>query len=73
MAPVFFGLTPDECLLGVTRHAARALGKSAELGTLEAGKLANFCLWDLADPRVLTYQLGGLAPEAVYIRGQRHA
>lgn len=73
MAPVFFGLTPNECLLGVTRHAARALGRSADLGTLEAGKLANFCLWDIADPRALTYQLGGLAPEAVYIRGQRHA
>jgi imidazolonepropionase len=73
MAPVFFGLTPDECLLGVTRHAASALGKGAELGTLEAGKTANFCLWDLADPRALTYQLGGLLPEAVYIRGQRHA
>lgn len=72
MAPVFFGLSPDECLLGVTRHAARALGQARELGTLEAGKLANFCLWDLDDPRALTYQLGGLLPEAVYIRGRRH-
>jgi imidazolonepropionase len=73
MAPLFFGLTPDECLLGVTRHAAGALGRAADLGTLEAGKTANFCLWNLADPRALTYQLGGLLPEAVYIRGQRHA
>jgi imidazolonepropionase len=72
MAPVFFGLTPDESLLGITRHAAGALGKAAELGTLEPGKAANFCLWDIADPRALTYQLGGLLPEAVYIRGHKH-
>jgi imidazolonepropionase len=72
MAPVFFGLSPDESLLGVTRHAAGALGKAAELGTLEPGKAANFCLWDIADPRALTYQLGGLLPEAVYIRGHKH-
>jgi imidazolonepropionase len=72
MAPVFFGLTPDECLLGVTRHAAAALGRAGELGTLEPGKIANFCLWDIADPRALTYQLGGLLPEAVYIRGKKH-
>jgi len=72
MAPVLLGLTPDEALLGVTRHAAAALGQAQHLGTLEAGKVANFCAWDLADPRALTYQLGGLLPQAVFIRGQRH-
>lgn len=73
MAPVLFGMSPDEALLGVTRHAARAIGHGDSLGTLEAGKRANFCLWDLADPRALTYQLGGLLPQAVYIEGTRHA
>jgi len=72
MAPVLLGLTPDEALLGVTRHAAAALGKAGHLGTLEPGRAANFCVWDVPDPRTLTYQLGGLLPQAVFIRGLRH-
>ena len=38
MAATLFGLTVDECLAGVTRNAARALGLADEIGTLEAGK-----------------------------------
>ena len=44
MAATLFGLTVEECLLGVTRNAARALGKLSEIGTLE---VAKWC--DLAD------------------------
>ena len=38
MAATLFRLTVDECLAGVTREAARALGMLDEIGTLEAGK-----------------------------------
>ena len=38
MAATLFRLTVDECLAGVTREAARALGRLDEVGTLEAGK-----------------------------------
>ena len=38
MAATFFRLTVDECLLGVTREAAKALGLLDQIGTLEAGK-----------------------------------
>ena len=38
MAATLFRLTVDECLAGVTRDAARALGLGGEIGTLEAGK-----------------------------------
>lgn len=41
MAAVQFGLTVQEVLAGVTREAARALGRLKEVGTLEAGKRAN--------------------------------
>lgn len=68
-ATTLFGLSRDEALLGVTSIAARALGRGTEIGSLETGKLANFCLWDLPDPGYLTYQLGGLRPSAVYYRG----
>jgi len=68
---VLFGLTPAEALAGITREAAAALGRSHDIGTLAPGKLANFAVWDLPAPESLTYQLGGLAPTSVYVRGSR--
>ncbi len=53
-----FGLTPEECLAGVTREAARALGLGHDRGTLETGKRADIAVWDLDHPRDLTYWLG---------------
>ncbi len=53
-----FGLTPQEALAGVTRHAARALGRSGRLGSLAVGKEASFCVWDIEHPAELAYQLG---------------
>jgi imidazolonepropionase-like amidohydrolase len=50
------GLSPQEALLAATRNAADALGRSAELGTLERGKRADLVavLGDpLQDVRVL--------------------
>ncbi len=35
MACTFFGLTPEEALLGTTKNAAKALGLHAKTGTLE--------------------------------------
>lgn len=58
MAATFFRMTVDECLLAVTRNGARALGLLAEIGTLEAGKRADFCLWDIDDPAELVYRIG---------------
>ena len=71
MAVTSFGLSPEEALLGVTRHAAMALGESHELGSLEPGKRADFGVWPVDDPARLTYQLGGIRPDAVYVGGQR--
>jgi imidazolonepropionase len=53
-----FGLTPEECLAGVTREAARALGLGHDRGTLEIGKRADIAAWDLDHPRELAYWLG---------------
>src|SRR5690606_23701397 len=38
------GMNPAEVLVSATRINAAALGQSAEMGTLEVGKLANFIL-----------------------------
>lgn len=45
MACVQFGLTPEEAWAGVTRHAARALGRHATHGQLKAGFVADFVVW----------------------------
>jgi len=58
MACVLFGLTAEEALAGVTRHAARALGLGEVCGTLEVGKAADFVIWDIDDPVELCYRLG---------------
>ena len=50
MACTLFRLTPAEALAGVTREAARALGLQDRIGTLEAGKAADFALWDIGSP-----------------------
>lgn len=53
-----FQLTPQECLAGATREAARALGLSDDRGTLETGKRADIAIWDINHPRELSYWLG---------------
>jgi imidazolonepropionase len=58
MACTLFGLTPQEALAGMTRHAARALGRQDSVGTLEVGKLADLAVWNISEPAELTYWLG---------------
>lgn len=58
MAATLFGLTVDECLAGVTREAARALGRLGEVGTIEAGKYCDLCVWDIERPAELVYRIG---------------
>jgi imidazolonepropionase len=52
-----FRLTPEECLAGVTRVAAKALGLE-DRGTLETGKRADIAIWDISHPRELAYWVG---------------
>ena len=58
MAATLFRLTVEECLLGVTRNAARALGLLQEIGTLEAGKACDLAIWDVERPAELVYRMG---------------
>ena len=59
MACTLFSLTTEEALAGVTRNAAQALGLLDDRGTLEAGKKADFVIWDIAHPSELAYMIGG--------------
>lgn len=58
MACVQFGLTPEEAWAGVTRHAARALGRHATHGQLKAGFVADFVVWDATLPVEILYEPG---------------
>lgn len=58
MAATLFRLTVEECLLGVTRNAARALGLAGEIGTIEAGKACDLAIWDVERPAELVYRMG---------------
>lgn len=58
MACILFRLTPEEALLGVTKHAAKALGMEKTHGTLTVGKVADFAIWNLNHPSELAYYAG---------------
>ena len=58
MAATLFRMTVDECLIGVTRAAAQALGMADRIGTLEAGKQCDLAIWNVERPAELVYRMG---------------
>ncbi len=70
MAATLFRMTVDECLIGVTRAAAQALGRSDRIGTLEAGKQCDLAIWNVARPAELVYRMGQNPLHARVWRGQ---
>jgi len=72
MACTLFRLTPAEALLGVTRHAAQALGLAATHGTIEVGKVADLCVWNVEQPAALAYEIGSGALRARFKNGVQH-
>jgi imidazolonepropionase len=58
MGATLFRMTVDECLAGVTREGARALGILAETGTIEAGKWCDLAVWNIERPAELVYRIG---------------
>lgn len=64
-------MTPAEGVTAATINAAYSLGRGDEIGSLEAGKLANFAIFDCEDYRELAYWFGVPRTRAVYVRGQK--
>ncbi|MFG1428257.1 imidazolonepropionase [Roseixanthobacter glucoisosaccharinicivorans] len=58
MGATLFRLTVTECIAGVTREAARALGVLKRTGTLEPGKDCDLAVWDIERPAELVYRIG---------------
>lgn len=59
------GMSATEAINLITRRNAEILGIDADLGTVEAGKLASLVVWD-KDPLTL-----GAFPRAVFAEGRR--
>lgn len=65
MGCTLFGMTPEEALMGITAHAAKALGMAADRGTLEVGKRADMVFFDIEEPAELAYWVGGVTPAKI--------
>ena len=64
-------MTPAETVTAATINAAYSLNRGDRIGSLEAGKLANFALYDCGDYRELAYYVGVSQTHSVYVRGER--
>jgi len=58
LSATLFRMTVQECLVGVTRAAATALGMSEQIGTLEPGKRCDLAVWNIEQPADLVYRMG---------------
>ena len=63
-------MSPDEAIVAVTVNAAYSLGRGGELGTLEAGKQADFVIHDCSDYREIGYFTGVEPADSVFISGE---
>jgi imidazolonepropionase len=57
LAATHLGMTVEETWLGVTRNAARALGR-ADLGWLGPGSAADLVVWNADSPAEIAYRYG---------------
>jgi len=69
MGATLFRMTPAECLTGVTRHAATALGL-ADRGQLRPGMRADLAVWNVRHPAELTYRIGFNPLHARFVGGE---
>ncbi|MDQ3298538.1 MAG: imidazolonepropionase [Myxococcota bacterium] len=71
LAATHYGMTVDEAWLGVTRHAAKALGL-AGVGTLTVGAPADLVAWRCEDPATVPYRYGASTSliDEVYFAGE---
>jgi imidazolonepropionase len=64
-------MSPAEAITASTINAAYSLGRGGKIGSLEAGKVANFSISDCQDYRELAYWFGRPQTHSVYVKGKR--
>lgn len=72
LAVTQFGISCEEALLGMTRHAAEALGVGDTEGVIKEGATANLTLWNITDPVDLVYEVNRYRPDVRVYRGMIH-
>ena len=63
-------MSPAEALAACTANAAWAVGEGERAGTLEAGKRADFVVWNARDYREIPYWFGATLAARVYRSGR---
>jgi imidazolonepropionase len=69
LATTHYGMTVEEAWLGVTRHAAKALGRT-DVGAIVAGAFADLVIWRADEPADIPYRYGAPLVETVVAAGQ---
>jgi len=64
-------MSPSEAITAATINAAYSLNRGNTIGSLEAGKLANFSIFDCEDYRELAYWFGIPQTHSVFVKGKR--
>ncbi len=71
LASTHMKMLPAESITATTINAAYCLGRGDEIGSLEAGKIADFVIHDCDDYRDLAYFFGIEHPWKVFAGGKR--
>jgi imidazolonepropionase len=71
IASALYGMAPADAMTAATLRGAEVLGLSDRLGTLEAGKRADFLVLDSADIAMVPYRPGHNPVVETFVAGER--
>ncbi len=71
VAAIYLKMSAEEILNAVTFNSACAIGRQKQIGSLQAGKLADFVIWEADNHKQLPYFFAQNPVAAVYKRGRK--
>lgn len=67
---IYLKMSPAEVWLASTLHAAQAVTRQHQIGSLQIGRQADFVIWDIPNYRYLPYHFGVNLVYQVYKKGK---